>query len=87
MKEPQPSARSLAQQRVQARRLRRRAMFEAGAVVVLSIGMGVLVHEGLHIALKLICGLMIVSAAANGLGDFYGYKERLKKIREVEARE
>jgi hypothetical protein len=27
---------------------------------------------------------MLVSSAANGLGDFFGYKDRLKMIREME---
>jgi hypothetical protein len=47
--------------------------------------MYVLIHEGLHIALRIICGLMLVSSAANGLGDFFGYKDRLKMIREMET--
>jgi hypothetical protein len=85
MADNKSSTRSLPQHRVQARKLRKRAIFEAGAVVVFSIGMYVLIHEGLHIALKIICGLMLVSSAANGLGDYFGYKDRVKMIREKEA--
>ena len=85
MGEKHSSKRSLAQHRVQARRLRRRAIYEAVAVVVFSFGMFVLIHEGLHIALKIICGLMILSAAANGLGDYFGHKRRLETIREMET--
>ena len=85
MSEDQSNNRSLAQHRVQARKLRRRAIYEGIAVVVLSVGMYFLIRDGLHMVLKILCGLLIVASAANGLGDYVGYKNRLETIRNLEA--
>jgi hypothetical protein len=87
MKELSPNSRSLIQHRIQARRLQRRAIFEAMAVVVLSFGMYILIRDGLHIALKIICGVLILTSAANGLGDYLGYKKRLETILQMEKRD
>jgi hypothetical protein len=84
MKETLSNSQSLAQNRIQARRLRRRAIYEAVAVIALSFGMYILIRNGLHIALKIICGVLIVSSAANGLGDCLGYKKRMETIRQME---
>ena len=84
MDEIHSNPRSLAQHKVQARRLCRRAIYEVLAVVVFSVGMYVLIREGMHIALKLICGLMIVSSAINGVTDYFDYKKRKETIREME---
>jgi hypothetical protein len=79
------SNRSLAQQRVQARRLRRRAIYESLAVVFFSFGMYVLIHERLHIALKIICGMMILHSLVRAIGDFDGYRRRMQTISEMET--
>lgn len=60
-------------------------MYEAMAVVALSVAMYFLIRDGMHIALKILCGLLIVASAANGLGDYVGYQNRLKTIRKLEA--
>jgi hypothetical protein len=57
------------------------------AVVVLSFGMYILIRDGLHIALKIICGVLILTSAANGLGDYLGYKKRLETILQMEKRD
>jgi len=79
------SNRSLAQQRVQARKLRRHAIYECLAVVFFSFGMYVLIHEGLHIALKIVCGLMILHSLIRAVGDIDGYRRRKQTISEMEA--
>lgn len=85
MNEKPPNSRSLAQHRVQARRLKRLACFEAGAVVFCSVALYFLVRDGLHVALKLICGLMLASFAIKAVGDFRAYRKRIETIKNQEA--
>lgn len=85
MDEKIPNSRSLAQHRVQARRLKRLACFEVGAVVFCTVALYFLIRDGLHLALKLICGLMLASSAVKAVGDFRGYQKRIETIRKLEA--
>lgn len=84
MDENPSNNRSLAQHRVQARKLKRRSIYEAIAVVVLAVAMYWLIREEMHIMLKILCGLAIVSSAANGVGDYLGYKKRLVTVNDME---
>ena len=66
--------------------MRRRAGSGVAAVILFSVAMVLLIRDGQHIVLKLICGLMIVTSALNGLGDYCAYRKRRQTLKEMETR-